>query len=55
MPVESHGPIRTSTGTLNGYGRKIPYIKVSNRVRFLYSDVLAFLTENCVLTLEKSR
>jgi excisionase family DNA binding protein len=29
-------------------GRRIPFIKVSNRVRFLYDDVLAWLRENRV-------
>lgn len=35
--------------------RRIPFIKVSNRVRFLRSDVLDWLTENRVSALERGR
>lgn len=35
--------------------RRIPFIKISNRVRFLQSDVLAWLSENRVPALERSR
>lgn len=35
--------------------RRIPFIKLSNRVRFLRADVLDWLTENRVSALEKGR
>lgn len=35
--------------------RRIPFIKVSNRVRFLRADVLRWLSENRVPTSEKDR
>lgn len=34
--------------------RRIPFIKVSNRVRFLQSDVVEWLRENRVPAMEKS-
>lgn len=36
-------------------GRRLPFIKISNRLRFLRSDVLAFLTENRVPASERGR
>lgn len=36
-------------------GRRIPFIKISNRVRFLHSDVLAWLRKNRVPTVEDHR
>jgi excisionase family DNA binding protein len=33
--------------------RRIPFVKISNRVRFLKSDVLDWLSENRVPTLER--
>lgn len=35
--------------------RRIPYIKISNRIRFLRSDVVAWLLENRVPSLGDSR
>lgn len=36
-------------------GRRIPFVKVSNRLRFIRSDVLGWLQENRVPALEKTR
>jgi excisionase family DNA binding protein len=33
--------------------RRIPFVRVSNRLRFLWSDVLAFVKENRVPTIER--
>jgi excisionase family DNA binding protein len=35
--------------------RKIPFVRISNRIRFFRSDVLAWLEENRVPASEKSR
>jgi excisionase family DNA binding protein len=36
-------------------GRRIPFIRVSNRVRFIRKDVLNWLWENRVPALERNR
>jgi excisionase family DNA binding protein len=35
--------------------RRIPFVKISNRLRFLKSDVLDWLSENRVSALEEKR